>query len=299
MVIRLISVDNGVGLTRDTAILKRILTTWGHEVHFCSWQSKDHIGKVDLNIYLELISPKQFRLARANIYIPNPEWFEKYFIQYISSMRVILAKTKDCERIFRARHNNVIYTGFTSEDLFDTAEKTFTFAHFCGQSTGKGTDQVILAFRKPNMPALNLYSIARRNVNETIKGVYGRQPNDVHRYNMNRHLIHLCTSTYEGFGHYMNEAKSCGAAIITTNAEPMNELVTSDYGFGVEVSHTGEQKLAKLNYPNPDSIEKMVRLVSELDYEMLIGLGQKARKSFLDNDAAFKERFKNVISHYA
>lgn len=37
--------------------------------------------------------------------------------------------------------------------------------------------------------------------------------------------VHVCPSSREGFGHYINEARSVGALVVTIAAGPMNELV--------------------------------------------------------------------------
>ncbi len=40
----------------------------------------------------------------------------------------------------------------------------------------------------------------------------------------------MCPSSTEGYGHYINEGRSVGGIIITLDAPPMNELVSSDNG---------------------------------------------------------------------
>ena len=45
---------------------------------------------------------------------------------------------------------------------------------------------------------------------------------------MNQCGIHICTSETEGFGHYINEAKSCQSIVISIDSKPMNELVNDN-----------------------------------------------------------------------
>lgn len=47
----------------------------------------------------------------------------------------------------------------------------------------------------------------------------------------------LCPSSIEGYGHYINQARAAGGVIISTDAHPMNELIT-DPATGVLVNTT-------------------------------------------------------------
>ena len=38
-------------------------------------------------------------------------------------------------------------------------------------------------------------------------------------------MVHICPSAREGFGHYINEARSVGAVVLTIDAAPMSEFV--------------------------------------------------------------------------
>lgn len=301
MKVRLLSSNNGVGLTRDAAILSRILQGAGHECWFTDWRSADKNGKADLNIYIELITSGTMHTARKNVMIPNPEWFEDYFIGSMQRCSAIFAKTMDCERIFSLMHRNVIRTGFTSEDLLDVnADRDLSFAHFAGQSNAKGTNQVIAAFKRAGMPKLYVYSITSRpefaGITDNIKLRLGRQTDQEHRTAMNRHMVHICTSLYEGFGHYLNEAKSCRAVIITTNASPMNEMAPQDFAFGCKVAGYKLQKLARLSIPDVDSIEYFAKAIAEIDIGILMGLGEKARASYAEGQDKFQNKLIEAIN---
>ena len=54
----------------------------------------------------------------------------------------------------------------------------------------------------------------------------------------NECAIHVCPSEVEGFGHTLMEGMSCGAVILTTEAPPMDELVSADEGFLVPYDGT-------------------------------------------------------------
>ena len=64
--------------------------------------------------------------------------------------------------------------------------------------------------------------------------------------------VYVCPSSTEGYGHYLNEGRSAGGIIITTDAAPMNELVSNgDNGLLVKVSHTVPSYVATGFHPLP------------------------------------------------
>src|SRR5512137_2382041 len=98
MKINLLSHDNGVGLTQDIRIVKRILEP-KHEVSFIDLRHNDK-RKADVNIFFEILDGRHYDNAKYNLFFPNPEWF--WWPKQLAGLDMILAKTKDAVKIFEA-----------------------------------------------------------------------------------------------------------------------------------------------------------------------------------------------------
>jgi hypothetical protein len=174
--------------------------------------------------------------------------------------------------------------------MYKDVEKVKECFHTQGKSINKGTE--ILTNWNISMPKLNIISksqIIKPNVN-----FIGNRLDDSEFIDMaNRNLIHICPSTVEGWGHYINEAKSMANVVVTTNARPMSELIT-DPRFLCEVVDVEKRfnKLGKWSITNIQKIESVLSNIIDLD---LIEIGKQNRIEFLENDKEFKERLINSM----
>ncbi|KAI8832823.1 hypothetical protein BJ741DRAFT_283554 [Chytriomyces cf. hyalinus JEL632] len=123
------------------------------------------------------------------------------------------------------------------------------FYHASGSSGRKGTNHVFDCWlNRPELPPLVMIG------NNNIKGFAnrltedGKKPRNIKLYGrlssselgklQRSHGVHLCPSTQEGYGHYINEARSLSSLVVTTNHPPMSEFV-EDGVSGVYVGHDG------------------------------------------------------------
>lgn len=292
--VNILYVNNGVGLTKDALILKSILEK-EYDVFLVDKTKLLKASQADIAIHLEHVYFQYFRLGKKNIYFPNAEWYQGGWNRYLYNFNVVCAKTHDCERIFKQKHLNVVYTGFTSIDKFDpTIDKKKAYIHAAGKSSAKHTNEVYNAWL-PEFGKIVMLSHYKNKSKENIlckDWIDGKLLNNV----QNACLIHVCPSSYEGFGHYINEALSCGAVIVTTNGEPMREFVFNGNGFFCEpVSHT-KKDLVLFSNLNSDSIRKTIFDVEGTSIRTLKEMGNASRELFLKNDKLFKERILTIIS---
>jgi hypothetical protein len=197
----------------------------------------------------------------------------------------------------------LVYTSFTSQDRYlKGIKKQRVFSHFAGKSNHKGTGAIVAASKCRKLPLLNLYLTPNEGqqkyyVNNTDVILHTQRiPDDKFRQLQNSSMFHLCPSEYEGWGHYINEAKSIGAIIITTNAAPMNELVTSSFGFGAAYDTVTKHHLAPTYKANPESIAECILLAAEMSDSVAKKLSRKSREDYLNNDKQFKEVFINQVN---
>lgn len=295
MKINLITVDNGVGLTQDVRVVKSILKD--HDCRFIDIE-KGPPETADVNIFFEIIHKRFYPYAGVNLFFPNPEWF--WFRGYLKGLDLVLCKTRDAERIFKQLGCNTVYTSFTSEDRRRKAEKQRKYLHLAGQSQNKGTMEVFRAWNNQPLPELvfcktkawEIYA----NHSKNITGVFTRMPDKVLLNLLNACYFHICTSDYEGFGHYIWEAKSCGGIVITTDGEPMSDFVHNGIdGFTVQVARYGRQQLAETKRISVEKLREVVHYTANLTDGELEGMSRASRQAWEENDRFFKTIFRNII----
>jgi glycosyltransferase involved in cell wall biosynthesis len=295
MRVQVITRDNGFGLSKDVQVLREALKD--HDVDFTPFDKPRKGGDWHWNIHLELVNHAHFRNARINAFVPNAEWMQNAWVPLLSGFDVVIAKTKDCERIFKALHSNVVFTGWTSPDTAVRVNRERTdMIHCAGDSLAKGTHALIQAAAK--VPNAKITILTKRPITAilpssvTIKqGVLPQEEFDTYR----RAPIHLCPSNYEGFGHYINEARAMGATIITTDAPPMNEMVNTGYGILAPVCSNRRQHLAEEGHVCVEALAESMQFALEHNSTHGSEWGPKARSAYEEDRLAFHERINALV----
>ena len=287
--VTIISNKNGSGLEKDIKIISDIISNF-YKVDFRAAYGNfvplDNENEVC--IFIELIDERYY--GKYNILIPNQEWFFKRWVKELNNFNVIYTKTKLAHNIFNKIHKNVKYIGFTSLDMYKDVVKVKECFHTQGRSIDKGTN--ILSGWKQDMPKLNIITMLKMN-NSFINLISERLSDDDFIKVSNQNLIHICPSTVEGWGHYINEAKSMSNVVITTNSEPMNQLI-KDKRFLCDVVNI-KQKSDSFGIRTETSIQQIESVLSNILDLDLIEIGKQNRIEFLENDKEFRERFINSI----
>lgn len=297
MKINLISVDNGVGLTQDINICKDILHSHKHKCTFHDVKAVNTPHKADINIFFEILNHKFYHKAAINLFFPNPEWF--WFKNELNDIDLVLCKTRDAQNIFNRLGCRTIYTSFTSRDMQAHVRKERKYLHLAGQSMNKGTKQVVATWTQ-DMPELMLcstkytYNIKGKN----IAPIFDRLSENDLTYLMNEAAFHLCPSDYEGFGHYIWEAKSCGGIVLTTNAEPMSDFVQDGKdGFLIPYRKMTRQQMAVLKHITSDGLLETIKRTEQLTDGQIREMSQASRRSWEENDRFFRKIFIEIINN--
>jgi glycosyltransferase involved in cell wall biosynthesis len=330
--INIVAWHNGGGLSRDIEILFSALQGSDFDLHVngfplaqapvrrqrivhrisnlaYAWRHRRQLTSApyDVNIFLEDISPAFFRYARVNAFIPNPEWFKRYQRLYLRGIDVVLCKTRGAQATFDALGSRTRLISFTSEDRRDTAGRHAQqpgFLHVAGRSWQKGTGALIDAWLKhPEWPLLTIVQNAKTYAQRRVKPIDA--PNIRHLLQrlddgelqalQNTYTLHLCPSEAEGFGHCIAEAMSCGALTLTTDAPPMNELITPERGILVRYHRMRKQRAGANYYVDPLDLEHKIGIMLRMDAASRQGLGQQARAWYEENDRAFRARLVDAL----
>lgn len=253
-----------------------------------------HPRRVSVHVQYPLV-PHIVDGARQ-VLVPNPEWFWDRDAWVLPLMDVVLCKTRHAVPIFAAAGCVAEYVGFTSKDCHTPGIRPDRSRWLHVASTGhqKGTDEIVAVWhRHPDWPHLTVLAAKRaapiapapnlRVVKEWLDEAELRSV-------MQRCGVHLCPSNAEGFGHTIVEAMSCGVLVLTTNFEPMNELVDESRGVLVDVAASRPMGWSRWAQFEQDALEAAVQRAVDLSDAEYTRRAGAARQWYQANDEAFRQR---------
>jgi len=255
----------------------------------------------DINIFFEMVEPMWFPFAHRNLLIPNQEWFADQWHQYLHKFDLILCQTQHAQEVFQDLGCKTEFISFTSNDclLSDLTKNYNKYFHLAGRSPQKGTNFLIEVWKNhpdwPNLTIIQDSAKLQSVIANNITYINQYLDDELLRKYQNYHSVHLCPSEVEGFGHYIVEAMSCKSLILTTNAAPMNELVTEDRGILVNYHKSKTQRLGIAYYINPSDIETKIDGILGMDNISKKVLGANARDWYLENDRFFKQKIVEIL----
>ncbi len=312
--IQLLGRHNGAGLSRDLDLLAAALREAGgapsinalpRRGRAAEWLTRLRLlgaaPSFELNLMLERIRPEFVRTASRNVLIPNPEYFRPRDRAALQAMDAVWAKTHHAERLFAALGVPTRHIGFASADRLDAGvERRHAFFHGPGRSGNKGTAALLqLWAAHPAWPTLTVAWRRRQadlgSLPANVRVLREHLDDDAYRRLQNAHRFHLCPSQTEGYGHYLVEAMSCAAVVITLDAEPMNELVGADRGLLVPARAVGRQDLATLYDFEPAAMERAVETCLQMSAAEAERLGRAARAWYDAERAALPQRLRVAL----
>lgn len=295
--INVISSLNGKGLEADQKILAEALEQLGCSVKKINFEELQK-NQADINIFFEKLVSEKFSWAKINWFIPNPEWYTQD-IKLLNKINLILCKTHESQKIFQKLNKPTYYLGFTSLDCLQSdIKKNYShFFHLAGESLQKGTPLVQnIWLRCHELPLLTVVKYPSDFIpkQSNLEWISCRLKVDKLRLFQNQCGVHLCPSTVEGFGHYIMEAMSTGAVVITTNAPPMNEFIQDSRCLVSYLTATTCQ-LGTCYYIDPIHLEDRIRAINCLPVTELEAIGTHNRKIYLKKTQEFYEKLKELV----
>ena len=263
--------------------------------------------EADIAVFVErLFEHSSLRLYKRRVLLSNPEWLTDRDLQIAKCM---ITELWHKTRFGMETLANILpekthtYIGFTSLAIPGTVSDYNSCLHFAGKSRIRHTQQVIdIWLADQSLPPLALQSYGGDlNIPKWFKSgnidlFLGFLEQTDLNLSLVKHGIHVCTSQMEGFGHYINEARSIAALTITLDAPPMNELIDSDCGIVIPARKSFFHHCGVGFTADQDAIKSGILKALDMPDGTRRALGQKARDRFLEEQGEFAQRLRLAIS---
>lgn len=258
----------------------------------------------DLVIHLQDIFKvtDSFKNAK-HVFVPNLEWMTTTTEKVLNTVDAIWHKSKSAVD----EMGMGTYVGFTSIDPGVAVTGFDTVGHFKGKATYRLSDKVVNIWkRRQDFRKLMLHMYSNDMAFFSHPGWFscGNMEMKIGLMQPSQYFqeikdagIQICTSVYEGFGHYINECRAMGGVAIAIDAAPMNELVDESCGYLIKPEDTQKILAATAHLVSEEAIEECLERVFSASPEELQEKGRNARKRYEEDYYAFKQNlFEQMIS---
>lgn len=201
--------NNGVGIANDVILLKVLLKEYDVKIYDMS--KNNEFRKGDIGIFIQNVFENQLEYNKKNLFIINEEWLSKDEKLFLKQFDYLIVKSTHAKKLLSPYHSTIIQTGFFSLDRYFFPKNTGKILHFKGKSVQKNTELVLNYKDKINIIDSEVNYLSEIQVNQEL----------------NNHDIHICCSLYEGWGHYLWEAMSCGKLVICSEIPVFKEYLDS------------------------------------------------------------------------
>ncbi len=273
------------------------------------WAALSRRPQFDINFFIESVFPEYLPTGRINGLFVNPEWFRDENLAHLPRLDFLLCKTPSGVEAFRDLPVVCRDVAFTSPDKripgFER-RGPIRCLHLSGQSALKGSEAVVEAWcRHPEWPELTVVRRARRYGAEeapplppvpNVRYLTDYLSETELRQLQNACEVHVIPSQAEGYGHVIGEAMSCEAVVVTTDAPPMNELVTLDRGVLIRVAKSEPMRRSMKNYIDVSDLEAKLNQVFAMSPEHRAELGRNARAWYEAQDLRFENALRAFLA---
>lgn len=317
--INVITNNNQYGLTSDAGILVRYLQQVAESSGLYRFQVCPvsfycaECGRADINIHLEIPCPLLVHSAPVNILVPNHEWWFRHWQPYLGLFDQVWVKTERARGLFQAEllalygdnsqlDDKLRLVEWTSPDRGGvTKRETDQALHLAGRSRLKGTEELLDSWPE-EAPTLHVIANA-----ESVELPDKKQENIVYyrerleeadlRTLMQRCALHICPSEDEGYGHYLNEARSCGALIVTVDAEPMRHFTEPLFCMALDEERSVDMgmTLGRRHRFQKTEVGRILDEVGRLDKSAWREIAATARRAYVEQGRRFREALEGAM----
>ena len=265
----------------------------------------------EINLHLEDINGEYMALAKRNVLIPNQEWLRDTSIHHLSAIDEVWTKTRIAQRLFTERGCNVRYLGWMGNDrrlVGQAPARSIKALHIAGSSLWKGTEALLdVWYDNPSWPLLTVLrrdhgydgeplTWRARAPRANVKLIADRVDDELLKTMQNEASIHICPSEAEGFGHNILESMSVAAITITTDAPPMNEMITPETGLLVPAERSEPMGVDKRYFVSHHELARAITTALHMGDRERERTGATARTRFEQNNLAFRARIQECLA---